>query len=49
MLAASPDTRVVGTSTIAGVPVTEIAGTESVAKALASSKIPASARTALEQ
>lgn len=49
MLAAAKDTRIVGKGTVGGVPVTEIAGTESVSQALASSKLPASARTAMEQ
>lgn len=49
MLAAAQDTRIVGKGTVDGVPVTEIAGTESVSKALASSKLSAKARTAMEQ
>jgi len=49
MLAAAQGTRIVGTGTVGGVPVTEITGTESVTKALASSKLPASARTTLSQ
>lgn len=49
MLAAAQNTRIVGKGTVGGVPVTEIAGTESVSKALASSKLSASARTAMEQ
>lgn len=49
MLAAAPNTRIVGTGTVGGVPVTEIAGTESVTQALASSKLPAAVRTRLSQ
>ncbi len=45
MLAASPDVHKVGTGTINGVPVTEYAGSYSIAKALAS--LPPSSRAAI--
>lgn len=49
MLAPAKNTRIAGKGTVAGVPVTEIAGSESVSQALASSKLPASARSSMEQ
>jgi len=49
MLAPAKNTRIVGKGTVGGVPVTEIAGSESVSQALASSKLPAGARTQMQQ